>query len=313
MKKWNVSQVKGFFIGILIVNPGFFIGDQPMINSLISPYEFLMPFLVTAVLFVLYIYVIIPFYYSVLWNEYETFIEEEASLLKKISAIILHDCFQGFVIFFNLIFLYEILGIKLSLDTPDSQFVTVISIGFPLVVWFVFDKVTEKNEREGLIAEEYAVVNVKPVNRNLNKEISLNNGDKTPVTFQSDNRDLKNFILNILISKEYQRDLYHQDYKNFVISDEECISFSKLEIDNLNTIKHHSGVNAESVKVETLNILERNDTDFCTSVIYEYEYEFELDSDEASRLSGKVISHSIMVWTERGWLCLSDTEEVIEY
>ena len=99
MKKWNVSQVKGFFIGILIVNPGFFIGDQPMINSLISPYEFLMPFLVTAVFFVLYIYVIIPFYYSVLWNEYETFIEEEASLLKKISAIILHDCFQGFVIF----------------------------------------------------------------------------------------------------------------------------------------------------------------------------------------------------------------------
>ena len=84
--------------------------------------------------------------------------------------------------------------------------------------------------------------------------------------------------------------------------------FNKEELEDLFGFQNELGINLNSIDIDTFKLINRTDTEYCTSVIYEYDFDLKLIGSFG--LKGKIVNHSIMLWTENGWLFLTDTQEI---
>lgn len=284
------GRLEGLIIGANFGFFGFFNIDRfhwNWMNELISPYEFLTPVLIIAALIAVF-YLTSKFFYF------------QYSLGSLVLA-------------FNLLFVYKFLDISLNLESLVDQFKIITLVGLPLAIYiYIMQKIEDKvaEETYNFEVEEYEknVVEVKGVSRKLdeNKTEGANTGDI--MSASSDNDELKQFIIKTLKNPEFSQERYHQNYAAFVIAEGETTVFNKEELDDLFGFQNELGINLNSIDIDTFKLINRTDTEYCTSVIYEYDFDLKLIGSLG--LKGKIVNHSIMLWTENGWLFLTDTQEI---
>jgi len=284
------GRLEGLIIGANFGFFGFFNIDRfhwNWMNELISPYEFLTPVLIIAALIAVF-YLTSKFFYF------------QYSLGSLVLA-------------FNLLFVYKFLDISLNLESLVDQFKIITLVGLPLAIYiYIMQKIEDKvaEETYNFAVEEYEknVVEVKGVSRKLdeNKTEGANTGDI--MSASSDNDELKQFIIKTLKNPEFSQERYHQNYAAFVIAEGETTVFNKEELEDMFEFQDELGIDLNSIDIGTFKLLNRTDTEYCTSVIFEYDYDLKLIGSMG--LKGKVVNHSIMLWTENGWLFLTDTQEV---
>jgi len=284
------GRLEGLIIGANFGFFGFFNIDRfhwNWMNELISPYEFLTPVLIIAALIAVF-YLTSKFFYF------------QYSLGSLVLA-------------FNLLFVYKFLDISLNLESLVDQFKIITLVGLPLAIYiYIMQKIEDKvaEETYNFEVEEYEknVVEVKGVSRKLdeNKTEGANTGDI--MSASSDNDELKQFIIKTLKNPEFSQERYHQNYAAFVIAEGETTVFNKEELEDMFEFQDELGIDLNSIDIGTFKLLNRTDTEYCTSVIFEYDYDLKLIGSMG--LKGKVVNHSIMLWTENGWLFLTDTQEV---
>ena len=284
------GRLEGLIIGANFGFFGFFNIDRfhwNWMNELISPYEFLTPVLIIAALIAVF-YLTSDFFYFQL----------------SLGSLALA---------FNLLFVYEFLDISLNLESLVDQFKIITLVGLPLAIYiYIMQKIEDKvaEETYNFEVEEYEknVVEVKGVSRKLdeNKTEGANTGDI--MSASSDNDELKQFIIKTLKNPEFSQERYHQNYAAFVIAEGETTVFNKEELEDMFEFQDELGIDLNSIDIGTFKLLNRTDTEYCTSVIFEYDYDLKLIGSMG--LKGKVVNHSIMLWTENGWLFLADTQEI---
>jgi len=284
------GRLEGLIIGANFGFFGFFNIDRfhwNWMNELISPYEFLTPVLIIAALIAVF-YLTSKFFYF------------QYSLGSLVLA-------------FNLLFVYKFLDISLNLESLVDQFKIITLVGLPLAIYiYIMQKIEDKvaEETYNFEVEEYEknVVEVKGVSRKLdeNKTEGANTGDI--MSASSDNDELKQFIIKTLKNPEFSQERYHQNYAAFVIAEGETTVFNKEELEDMFEFQDELGIDLNSIDIGTFKLLNRTDTEYCTSVIYEYDFDLKLIGSLG--LKGKIVNHSIMLWTENGWLFLTDTQEI---
>ena len=284
------GRLEGLIIGANFGFFGFFNIDRfhwNWMNELISPYEFLTPVLIIAALIAVF-FLTSKFFY-------------------------LQYSLGSLVLAFNLLFVYKFLDISLNLESLVDQFKIITLVGLPLAIYiYIMQKIEDKvaEETYNFEVEEYEknVVEVKGVSRKLdeNKTEGANTGDI--MSASSDNDELKQFIIKTLKNPEFSQERYHQNYAAFVIAEGETTVFNKEELEDMFEFQDELGIDLNSIDIGTFKLLNRTDTEYCTSVIFEYDYDLKLIGSMG--LKGKVVNHSIMLWTENGWLFLTDTQEV---
>jgi len=283
-----ISLIFGFFAGTIQY-------DLPFINQITSPDQFFLDLIVgilLAIVFIaIYILFIDSFYVDVMFQDSLEIFKDELSPVKKIIAILLNDLLIAFALIVSLISLYESYGVTIELNNLGDLLISFILLGFPLIAFFLFDKHRLKKEIEEK-RQGYAKVNDKALKIKSNSNID----------------DVEEFIIKIIKSDTFNPDLYHQDYRVIHITDEETTTYNKFECEvYFQFLNDELGINHESINFDSFKISQREDFEFCTSIVFEYEYDLKLTGK--SGISGKVKNHSIIMCTENGWICLCDTVE----
>ena len=284
------GRLEGLIIGANFGFFGFFNIDRfhwNWMNELISPYEFLTPVLIIAALIAVF-YLTSDFFYFQL----------------SLGSLVLA---------FNLLFVYEFLDISLNLESLVDQFKIITLVGLPLAIYiYIIQKIEDKvaEETYNFAVEEYEknVIEVKAVSRKLDENITEGANTGELVLANGDNDELKQFLISALKDPEFSQERYHQNYAAFVIAEGETTVFNKEELEDMFEFQDELGIDLNSIDIGTFKLLNRTDTEYCTSVIFEYDYDLKIIGSMG--LKGKVVNHSIMLWTENGWLFLADTQEI---
>ena len=284
------GRLEGLIIGANFGFFGFFNIDRfhwNWMNELISPYEFLTPVLIIAALIAVF-YLTSDFFYFQL----------------SLGSLVLA---------FNLLFVYELLDISLNLESLVDQFKIITLVGLPLAIYiYIIQKIEDKvaEETYNFAVEEYEknVIEVKAVSRKLDENITEGANTGELVLANGDNDELKQFLISALKDPEFSQERYHQNYAAFVIAEGETTVFNKEELEDMFEFQDELGIDLNSIDIGTFKLLNRTDTEYCTSVIFEYDYDLKIIGNMG--LKGKIVNHSIMLWTENGWLFLADTQEI---
>ena len=284
------GRLEGLIIGANFAFFGFFNIDRfhwNWMNELISPYEFLTPVLIIAALIAVF-YLTSDFFYFQL----------------SLGSLVLA---------FNLLFVYELLDISLNLESLVDQFKIITLVGLPLAIYiYIIQKIEDKvaEETYNFAVEEYEknVIEVKAVSRKLDENITEGANTGELVLANGDNDELKQFLISALKDPEFSQERYHQNYAAFVIAEGETTVFNKEELEDMFEFQDELGIDLNSIDIGTFKLLNRTDTEYCTSVIFEYDYDLKIIGNMG--LKGKIVNHSIMLWTENGWLFLADTQEI---
>ena len=308
------GQADNFFI---CANVGCFAawagGDFHWFGEIISPYHFLPIFLIGGLLFTVYSYLLLPLYNSKMWTQYVgSEIDDPVSFTQRI-AVPLHHSFISLLLASNLLALYESLNLSLDLASLVGQLTLIILVGSPIALYIYitdknFEKHIEEDYNDTFEEDDNDVIEIQAVSRKLDENITegVNTGEL--VLANGDNDELKQFIISTLKEPEFSRERYHQNYAAFVIAEGETTVFNKEELEDMFEFQDELGIDLNSIDIGTFKLLNRTDTEYCTSVIFEYDYDLKLIGSMG--LKGKVVNHSIMLWTENGWLFLADTQEI---
>ena len=166
----------------------------------------------------------------------------------------------------------------------------------------------EKDYNEAFEEHYNDVIDIKAVSRKLDENITEGANTGELVLANADNDELQQFIIKTLKNPEFSRESYHQNYAAFVIAEGETTVFNKEELEDMFEFQDELGIDLNSIDIGTFKLLNRTDTEYCTSVIFEYDFDLKLIGSLG--LKGKIVNHSIMLWTENGWLFLTDTQEI---
>jgi hypothetical protein len=184
-------------------------------------------------------------------------------------------------------------------------------VGLPIVIYIYINKKVElaaKSYYFSVEEDDNDVIEVKAVSRKLDENITEGANTRELVLANGDNDELKQFLISALKDPEFSQERYHQYYAAFVIAEGETTVFNKEELEDMFEFQDELGIDLNSIDIGTLKLLNRTDTEYCTSVIFEYDYDLKIIGNMG--LKGKIVNHSIMLWTENGWLFLADTQEI---
>ena len=309
------GRLEGLIIGANFGFFGFFNIDRfhwNWMNELISPYEFLTPVLIIAVLFAVF-YLTSDFFIKTSFNQYDSPTINDTFSFTLQMARYFQLSLGSLALAFNLLFVYEFLDISLNLESLVDQFKIITLVGLPLVIYiYIMQKIEDKvaEETYNFAVEEYEknVIEVKAVSRKLDENITEGANTGELVLANGDNDELKQFLISALKDPEFSQERYHQYYAAFVIAEGETTVFNKEELEDMFEFQDELGIDLNSIDIGTLKLLNRTDTEYCTSVIFEYDYDLKIIGNMG--LKGKIVNHSIMLWTENGWLFLADTQEI---
>ena len=303
--KWLVFGVfRGVFIG---ANIGFFVGDSFLLDwiyNYTAPHFFLTD-ISTFIGFGGIYWYLSELYDDKLWSVHYSSKINDTFSFRQLIAVPLHHSFVSLFLAYSLLTLYKGLNLSPNSDSLVDQFTLITLVGFPIALYiYIMDKIEKK-----MIEEDCNdVIEIKAVSRKLDENKVKGIETNELVLANSDNDELKQFLIGIAKEPELSPELYHQNYAAFVVAEGETTVFNKEELDDLFGFQNELGINLNSIDIDTFKLINRTDTEYCTSVIYEYDFDLKLIGSLG--LKGKIVNHSIMLWTENGWLFLTDTQEI---
>jgi len=304
---WCLGAFQGVNMGVF----SFANKDQfHWINEFTSPNEFLSPLLVLAALYAIF-YLTSDVCIRKLFNQYDSPTINDSFLFTLRMADQFQLSLASLLLAFNLLFLYELWNISLNLESLVDQFKMITLVGLPIVIYIYINKKVELAAKSYYISveeDDNDVIEVKAVSRKLNENITEGANTRELVLANGDNDELKQFLISALKDPEFSQERYHQYYAAFVIAEGETTVFNKEELEDMFEFQDELGIDLNSIDIGTLKLLNRTDTEYCTSVIFEYDYDLKIIGNMG--LKGKIVNHSIMLWTENGWLFLADTQEI---
>ena len=240
-----------------------------------------------------------------LWSVHNSSKINDTFSFTQLIAVPLHHSFVSLFLAYSLLTLYKGLNLSPNSDSLVDQFTLIALVGFPIALYiYIMDEIEKK-----MIEEDCNdVIEIKAVSRKLDENKVKGIETNELVLANSDNDELKQFLIGIAKKPELSPELYHQNYAAFVVAEGETTVFNKEELDDLFGFQNELGINLNSIDIDTFKLINRTDTEYCTSVIYEYDFDLKLIGSLG--LKGKIVNHSIMLWTENGWLFLTDTQEI---
>jgi hypothetical protein len=305
LKKWIVL---GCFQGVFFsANVIIFLDNSFLFDWI---YNYTTPYFFLTDISIFIGFIGIYYYFSSLrsdklWSVHNSSKINDTFSFTQLIAVPLHHSFVSLLLAYNLLILYKGQNLSPNSDSLVDQFTLIALVGFPIALYiYIMDKIEKK-----MIEEDCNdVIEIKAVSRKLDENKVKGIETNELVLANSDNDELKQFLIGIANEPELSPELYHQNYAAFVIAEGETTVFNKEELEDLFGFQNELGINLNSIDIDTFKLINRTDTEYCTSVIYEYDFDLKLIGSLG--LKGKIVNHSIMLWTENGWLFLTDTQEI---